>query len=152
MSSDRDPCDYLKTALNPDATSKLTSEVPVIVVSVGYYIAPENRLSAQHHDTMEAILWVSEQALNPKGEQWIRDYREISRCYLHGSGCGGNIAFFAALEATRMELEPLKIVGNIMNEPMFGGMERKKLELQNRMDPAFPFCAYDLTWELSLRR
>lgn len=61
-----------------------------------------------------------------------------------------NIAYLAALEATRIELQALKIVGNIMNKPMFGGMERTKLELQNHMVPSMPLCAYDLNWEFSL--
>ena len=88
--------------------------------------------------------------MNPNGEQWIKDYGDISRCYLYGNGSGGNIAFFAALEATRMGLEPLKIVGNIMNQPLFGGIVRTDSELQNSTDPLFPSCAQDLVWELSL--
>ncbi|KAK7847831.1 probable carboxylesterase 9 [Quercus suber] len=107
------------TETNERITSELACQVPAIVVSVHYRLAPENRLPAQYHDGVDAILWVREQALNPNGEQWIKDYGDISRCYLYGHGSGGNIAFFSALEATRMELEPLKIVGNIMNQPLF---------------------------------
>ena len=131
-------------------TSKLACQVPAIVVSVEYRLAPENKLPEQYHDAMDAILWVREQALNPNGEHWIKDYGDISRCFLHGCGCGGNIAFFTALEAARMELEPLKIVGNIMNQPMFGGMERTSSELQNCADPVLPLCVQDLVWEFSL--
>ena len=88
--------------------------------------------------------------MNPNGEQWIKDYGDISRCYLYGHGSGGNIAFFAALEATGMELAPLKIVGNIMNQPLFGGIVRTNSELQNSADPLLPLCAQDLVWEFCL--
>nr|POE90839.1 putative carboxylesterase 9 [Quercus suber] len=131
-------------------SSKLAYQVPAIVVSVEYRVAPENRLPAQYHDAVDAILWVREQALDPNGEQWIRDYGDISRCYLHGSANGGNMVFFAALEATGMELEPLRIAGNIMNQPMFGGMQRTNSELQNYGDVMLPLCAQDLAWKLSL--
>nr|POE90831.1 putative carboxylesterase 9 [Quercus suber] len=135
---------------NERITSELACQIPAIVVSVHYRLAPENRLPAQYHDGVDAILWVREQALNPNGEQWIKDYGDISRCYLYGHGSGGNISFFAALEATRMELEPLKIVGNIMNQPLFGGIVRTHSELQNFTDPLHPLCVQDLVWELSL--
>ncbi|KAM4094497.1 hypothetical protein ACB094_06G200200 [Castanea mollissima] len=135
---------------NDRMTSELACQVPAIIVSVDYRLAPEHRLPAQYHDGVDAILWVREQALNPNGEQWIKDYGDISRCYLYGHSSGGNIAFFAALEATRMELEPLKIVGNIINQPLFGGMVRTDSELQSSTDPLLPLCAQDLCWELCL--
>uniref|UniRef100_A0A2N9G1V6 Alpha/beta hydrolase fold-3 domain-containing protein n=1 Tax=Fagus sylvatica TaxID=28930 RepID=A0A2N9G1V6_FAGSY len=104
--------------------SKLALEVPAIVVNVEYRLAPENRIPAQYEDAMDAILWVREHALDPNGEQWIRDYGDISSCYQYGCSSGGNIAFFVALKATEMELQPLRIAGNIMNQPMFEGEDR----------------------------
>ena len=139
-----------ESEINYILTSKLACQVPAIVVSVDYRVAPENRLPSQYHDGLDAILWVREQTLNPNGEQWIKDYGDISRCYLYGHGSGGNIAFFAALEATGMELAPLKIVGNIMNQPLFGGIVRTNSELQNSADPLLPLCAQDLVWEFCL--
>ena len=136
--------------INYILTSKLACQVPAIVVSVDYRVAPENRLPAQYDDGVDAILWVREQAMNPNGEQWIKDYGDVSRCYLYGYGSGGNIAFFSALEAAEMELEPLKIVGNIMNQPSFGGMKRTNSELLNCADPLLPLCAQDLVWDFCL--
>ncbi|GMY09414.1 probable carboxylesterase 9 [Fagus crenata] len=130
--------------------SKLALEVPAIVVDVEYRLAPENRIPAQYEDAMDTILWVREHALDPNGEQWIRDYGDISSCYQYGCSSGGNIAFFVALKATEMELQPLRIAGNIMNQPMFGGMQRTNSELMNPMNQVLPLCALDLVWELSL--
>ncbi|XP_075675279.1 putative carboxylesterase 9 [Castanea sativa] len=130
--------------------SALTQEVHAIVVNVDYRIAPEHRLPVQYEDAMDAVLWVREQALDPNGEQWIREYGDISRCYLHGTSNGGNMVFFTALEATSTELEPLRIAGNIMNQPLFGGMERTNSEIQSIKDPMLPLCVQDMFWELSL--
>ena len=138
------------TVLVHSQCSALTQEVHAIVVNVDYRIAPENRLPVQYEDAMDAVLWVRAQALDTNGEQWIREYGDISRCYLHGSSNGGNMVFFTALEATRMELEPLRIAGNIMNQPLFGGMERTNSEMQSIDDPSFPLCVQDMFWELSL--
>lgn len=130
--------------------STLTDQVHAIVVNVEYRLAPENRLPVQYEDAMDAVLWVREQALDPNGELWIRENGDISRCYLHGCSNGGNIVFFTALEATRTELEPLRIAGNIMNQPLFGGMERTNSETQSLDDPVLPLCAQDMFWDLAL--
>ncbi|GMY09416.1 probable carboxylesterase 9 [Fagus crenata] len=132
--------------------SKLALEVPAIVVDVEYRLAPENRIPAQYEDAMDAILWVREHALDPNGEQWIRDYGDISSCYQYGCSSGGNIAFFVALKATEMELQPLRIAGNIMNQPMFGGMQRTNSELMNPMNQVLPLCALDLDFAQMLVR
>lgn len=45
-----------------------------------------------------------------------------------GSSSGGNIAYRAALLATSMDLEPLRIEGIILNQPYFGGDKRTDSE------------------------
>ncbi|PRQ57719.1 putative carboxylesterase [Rosa chinensis] len=132
--------------------SFITSQVPAILVSVNYRLAPEARLPAQYDDAMEAIHWVKKQGLDPGGEQWIRDYGDLSRCYLYGCGCGGNIVFFSALKAYEMklDLEPMQISGIIMNQPMFGGIQRTKSELKFATDQLLPLPVLDLMWDLAL--
>ncbi|GMY09413.1 probable carboxylesterase 9 [Fagus crenata] len=130
--------------------SQISSEILAIVVSVNYRLAPENKLPAQYHDAMDAIEWVKKQATNPEGEQWLRDYGEISRCYLYGIGCGGNIAFFSCLKYDELRLLPLKIAGIIMNQPMFGGIKRTESELRYAEEQPMPLPVNDLLWELAL--
>ncbi|TQD81088.1 hypothetical protein C1H46_033359 [Malus baccata] len=130
--------------------SQITSEIPAIIVSVNYRLAPETRLPGQYHDAIDAINWVRAQAQDPKGETWIRDYADVSRCYLYGCGCGGNIVFFSGLKAYQLQLEPLKISGIIMNQPMFGGVQRTKSELRLAVDQLLPLPALDLMWDLAL--
>ncbi|KAI4354937.1 hypothetical protein L6164_003759 [Bauhinia variegata] len=130
--------------------SQLASDIPAIVVSVNYRLAPESRLPAQYQDANDALLWVKKQILDPKGEQWLRDYGDPSRCYLYGCGCGGNIVFFLGMKAEDLQLEPLRVAGVVMNQPMFGGVQRIKSELRYATDQLLPLPVLDLLWDLVL--
>ncbi|PON85152.1 Alpha/beta hydrolase fold [Trema orientale] len=130
--------------------SQIASEVPAIVVSVNYRLAPESRLPAQYHDGADAVCWVDHQASDPEGEPWLRDYGDFSRCYLYGCGCGGNIVFFVGLRVNELELEALKVAGIVMNQPMFGGVQRTESELQFATDQLLPLPVLDLMWDLVL--
>ncbi|XP_027337401.1 probable carboxylesterase 9 [Abrus precatorius] len=130
--------------------SQLAADVPSIVVSVAYRLAPENRLPAQYHDAHDAIMWVKEQLSDPNGEPWLKNYGDPSRCYLYGCGSGGNIAFNTAMLVADVDLEPLKIRGVIMNQPMFGGEKRTGSELTFATDQSLPLPVLDMLWELAL--
>lgn len=80
--------------------AQIASDIPAIVVSVDYRLAPEHRLPTQYHDAHKAILWVKSQVSDPDGEQWLKDYGDSSRCYLYGCDCGANIAFNVAMQVS----------------------------------------------------
>lgn len=130
--------------------SRFASEVPSIIVSLEYRLAPEHRLPAQYEDTIDALLWVKQQALDSKGEQWLRDYGDFSRCYLYGASNGANMVFHTAIRTLDMELKPLTIIGLVMNQPMFGGNQRTESELKYATDQLLPLPVADLLWELAL--
>jgi acetyl esterase/lipase len=111
--------------------SNFASDIPSIVISVAYRRAPESRLPGQYQDARETILWVKKQVTDSNGEKWLRDYGDPSRCYLYGCGCGGNIVFNTAMQIEDMDLEPLKIGGLVMNQPMFSGEKRTASELRS---------------------
>lgn len=78
------------TAMIHDHCNKMAVEIPAVLVSVDYRLAPENRLPAQYEDAVDAILWVKKQAeLGGEGDEWLRDYGDFSRyerlfgCYNH---------------------------------------------------------------------
>lgn len=133
-----------------ETCNKMSNEIPAIVIGLEFRLAPEHRLPAQYDDAVDAINWVKNQALDPTGDQWLKDYADYSRCYLYGASCGANIAYNAALRLLETNLEPLKIVGLIMNQPFIGGKQRTKSELKLATDQYFPLPVIDLLWELSL--
>lgn len=126
------------------------AEIPAIVIGVNYRLAPEHRLPAAYDDAVTAIKWLQTQASTEKGDSWIRDYADVSRTFLYGASAGGNIVYHAALRILDMDLQPLTIVGTIMNQPLFGGKTRAKSELKMATDTFFPLPAIDLLWELAL--
>ncbi|XP_004231165.1 probable carboxylesterase 9 [Solanum lycopersicum] len=134
-----------------ESCNQLCSEVPSIVVALDYGLAPENKLPSQYHDTVEAVVWIKNQALDRvNGEKWLREYGDFSRCYLYGVSCGGNIAFNSALKLLDNKLEPLRINGVILNQPLFGGKMRTKSEMRLATDPYFPLPVIDALWDFAL--
>ncbi|XVF09741.1 hypothetical protein REPUB_Repub07fG0121700 [Reevesia pubescens] len=130
-----------------DSCSDLAKTVPAVVVSVDYRLAPEHRLPAAYDDGMEALHWIK-----TTQEEWLRDYADLSNCYLMGSSAGGNISYHVGLRASGVvhELEPLKIKGLVLHQPFFGGAQRSASELRLMNDPVLPPIVSDVMWDLSL--
>lgn len=125
--------------------SNVALEFPAIVLSVKYRLAPEHRLPAAYEDAMEALHWI-------KTSQELKDYADLSSCFLMGSSAGGNIVYHVGIQAASKadDLFPLKIKGLILHQPFIGGVKRTESELRLMNNPVFPLSVSDLMWELSL--
>ncbi|KAL6540428.1 hypothetical protein OROMI_024311 [Orobanche minor] len=136
--------------------SRVAAHSPAVVASVGYRLTPENRLPAAYDDAVEAINWAKTQAMaaahDGRGEcdPWMQELADFSRIFLMGLGSGGNIVYHAGLRVLDLDLEPLKIVGLIMNQPFFGGLQRTDSETNYASDLVIPLHATDVMWSLAL--
>ncbi|MCL7040391.1 hypothetical protein MKW94_026311 [Papaver nudicaule] len=130
--------------------TRFCSETLSIVVSVNYRLAPENKLPAAYEDGMEAMLWLKNQAVDPDGEQWLKDYADFSRCYVMGGSTGATIAYYTALRLVGMDMEPIKLYGVILNQPFFTGTKKTKSERKLANDMVIPSPVIDLMMELAL--
>ncbi|KAF8379370.1 hypothetical protein HHK36_028804 [Tetracentron sinense] len=130
-----------------DFCANISIELPALIISVDYRLAPEHRLPAAYEDAVDAMHWITKCE-----DQWLRDLADFSRCFVMGESAGGNIAYHAGLRAAAAsdDLEPLKIKGLILHQPFFGGSQRTMSELKLVNDRILPLSANDMMWEQAL--
>ncbi|KAL5570178.1 hypothetical protein UlMin_026753 [Ulmus minor] len=134
-------------SFNHDFCCDLAAQVSAVVVSLEYRLAPEHRLPAAYDDAVEALHFIK-----GSDDVWLRDFADLSKCFLMGTSAGGNIAYHAGFRASLAvdELEPLKIHGLLLHHPFFGGAKRTESELRLVNNPTLPLSSSDLMWDLAL--
>ncbi|XP_075519199.1 putative carboxylesterase 8 [Primulina tabacum] len=134
--------------------TEIAEQASALVASLEYRLAPEHRLPAAYEDGVEAISWVKTQATidgeDGACEPWMKQYADFSRVFVMGGSAGGNLVYHACLRALDLDLQPLKIVALVMNQPFFGGLRRTESELKFFDNHVIPLHATDLLWSLVL--
>ncbi|KAH9302755.1 hypothetical protein KI387_014338 [Taxus chinensis] len=69
----------------------------VIIVSVKYRLAPENRLPAAYEDSIAALQWVLAMKTEAGGgavavDPWLHSHADLSNIFVAGESAGGNVA------------------------------------------------------------
>ncbi|MFS8014331.1 putative carboxylesterase [Helianthus anomalus] len=67
-----------------------------------------------------------------------------------GTSAGGNLVYNAGLHALDLDLESVMIVGLIIDQPFFGGVERTQGEIGVVDDRSLSLAGTDLMWSLAL--
>ncbi|KAK9053966.1 hypothetical protein SSX86_025041 [Deinandra increscens subsp. villosa] len=152
----------------------------VIVVAVGYRLAPENRYPAAFEDGIKVLHWLAKQAnlaecgksLGKKVdsrksdiqghiadafgaslvEPWLAAHGDPSRCVLLGASCGANIADYVARESVESGtlLDPVKVVAQVLMYPFFIGNTPTHSEIKLSNSYFFDKAMSILAWRLFL--
>ncbi|XP_020179726.1 strigolactones hydrolase CXE15-like [Aegilops tauschii subsp. strangulata] len=102
---------------------RLAGEIPAVVLSADYRLAPEHRLPAALDDAATFLSWVRGQAAAESADPWLAGSADLSRVFVCGDSAGGNIVHHMAvrLGLGSLSLDPARVAGCAMLCPLFGG-------------------------------
>ncbi|KAL6193201.1 hypothetical protein ACLB2K_034285 [Fragaria x ananassa] len=163
------------TSCNDMFCRRMAKLCDVIVVAVGYRLAPESPYPAAFEDGMAVLSWLAKQAnlaaVRRKGrgnsgnqqgifdsfgssmvEPWLAAHGEPSRCVLLGVSCGANIADFVARKAVEAGslLDPVKVVAQVLMYPFFIGSVPTKSEIKLANSYFYDKAMCMMAWKLFL--
>ncbi|KAL6636785.1 hypothetical protein ACP70R_024357 [Stipagrostis hirtigluma subsp. patula] len=136
---------------------RLAGELPAVVLSADYRLAPEHRLPAALDDAAAVMSWVRGQAAAAGGgdgepDPWLAESADFGRVFVAGDSAGGNIVHHVAvrLGSDELPLAPARVAGHVMLCPFFGGAERTASEAEFPPGPYLTLPGYDQAWRLAL--
>ncbi|CAI9764391.1 unnamed protein product [Fraxinus pennsylvanica] len=103
--------------------NSLVAEANVVVVSVGYRLAPEHPLPIAYEDSWLALKWVASQSTGDGHEPWIQENADFDRVYLGGDSAGANIAHNMAIRFGLDKLGGINLDGIFLICPYFWGKD-----------------------------
>ncbi|CAM0943025.1 unnamed protein product [Alopecurus aequalis] len=134
---------------------RLAGELPAVVLSADYRLAPEHRLPAAHEDADAVFSWLRDQAA---ADAWLSECADFGRVFVCGDSAGGNIAHHVAVRLGTGALalgDRMRVAGCVILWPYFGGEARTASEAEadartlasSEFDPGNNF---DQMWRLAL--
>ncbi|KAK6150678.1 hypothetical protein DH2020_015610 [Rehmannia glutinosa] len=125
-----------------DVCRRFAREVPAVVVSVNYRLAPEYRYPAQYDDGFDILRFLDNHT------HVLPENADVSRCFLAGDSAGGNLAHHVAKRACDSKFTHLKVIGVVAIQPFFGGEERTKSEIElAKVDVIVSLSRTDWMWK-----
>ncbi|KAL9230260.1 hypothetical protein vseg_005636 [Gypsophila vaccaria] len=122
----------------------LASEASLIVVSVDYRLAPENRLPIAYLDAYNSLEWLIK---NHISDPWLKQ-GDLSRVFLSGDSAGANIAHNVVISVIKNKLQGVTIKGLLPIHPFFGSEIRTLQETD--ASNADEVKSNDMFWKLSI--
>ncbi|CAL4919457.1 unnamed protein product [Urochloa decumbens] len=110
---------------------RLSGELPAVVLSADYRLAPEHRLPAAHDDARTLVSWIRNKAAD--GDPWLAESADFGRVFVTGDSAGGNIAHHVAVSVGSglLGVSPARVAGYVLLCPFFGGVERMASEAES---------------------
>jgi acetyl esterase/lipase len=135
------------------ACLRLAAELPAVVLSADYRLAPEHRLPAALDDAESLFAWLRAQAAaGASVDPWLAEFADFGRVFVSGDSAGANIAHHVAVRvgSGRFAADPAIIAGCILLCPYFGGERRTASEASCPADVFLTLPLYDQMWRLAL--
>ncbi|KVI01980.1 2-hydroxyisoflavanone dehydratase-like [Cynara cardunculus var. scolymus] len=104
----------------------LVSQIPAVVIAVGYRLAPEHPLPTAYDDCWATFQWIDSHATGSGPDPWINEYVDTTRVFLMGESAGANLAQYLAVQAG-VNKTRLGIRGLLAIHPYFSQKEPDKL-------------------------
>ncbi|KAD6454496.1 hypothetical protein R6Q59_016233 [Mikania micrantha] len=128
---------------------RFARELPAVVLSVDYRLAPEHRYPAQHEDCFDVLKFLDNEENMAKS---LPANANLMRCFLVGDSAGGNLAHHVTLRACQFNFRRLKVIGVVAIQPFFGGEKRTDSETQLKGTPIVSLKRTDWMWKAFLPR
>ncbi|VAH74222.1 unnamed protein product [Triticum turgidum subsp. durum] len=132
---------------------RAASELPAVVLSVQYRLAPEHRLPAAIDDGAAFLSWLRGQAeLGAGADPWLAESACFAQTFLSGVSAGANLSHHLIVQvaSARLEVSPVRIVGYVLLSAFFTGAERTAAEADPPSDVFLPLELSDQLWHMSL--
>jgi acetyl esterase/lipase len=131
---------------------RIAHDLPAVVLSADYRLAPEHRLPAAHHDAETVLSWLSGHAVSGT-DPWLSESALFERVFVFGDSSGGNIAHHLAVRhgsGRGLDIDPVRIAGYVLLCPYFGREERTASEASSPRDVPMSLALFDQMWRLAL--
>ncbi|CAI0555947.1 unnamed protein product [Linum tenue] len=132
-----------------DSCRRLAAEIPAVVISVNYRLAPEHRCPCQYEDGLDVLKFIDGGKCNEVARLCqVAGTVELKRSFVAGDSAGGNLAHHVAMRGGSHKFSSLDLIGNISIQPFFGGEERTASELELADAPFSTWKRTDIMWKL----
>ncbi|XP_047085659.1 probable carboxylesterase 15 [Lolium rigidum] len=132
---------------------RAAQELPAVVLSVQYRLAPEHRLPAAIRDGADFLSWLRGQAeLGAGADPWLAESADFARTFVSGVSAGANLAHHVTVQVAsgQLAVSPVRIVGYVLLSAFFGGAERNAAETDPPADVSLTVEMSDQFWHMSL--
>jgi len=131
---------------------RFAAELPAVVLSVQYRLAPEHRLPAAVEDAATFFSWLRAQAtLGAGAVPWLAESADFSRTFVSGVSAGANLAHHVVvrLAARQLAADPVRVAGYVLLSAFFGSVERTVTEAESPASVSLT-AAVDKLWRMAL--
>lgn len=139
---------------------RFAAELPAVVLSVQYRLAPEHRLPAAVEDGAAFFSWLRSQAqAQPAApgaaaaDPWLAESADFSRTFVSGGSAGANLAHHIVVRIASGQIAlgaAVRVAGYVLFSAFFGSVERVATESDPPAGVYLTVETIDQLWRMAL--